>query len=457
MPRNNHSPGRSVRRVLVAVAGAAVTALIAAGCSAGGGTASTDKVSQSDIDKAMTTPTTLTMWDWVSGVDKQVALFEKKYPKIKVKLENVGNGAPHYAKIRTATKAGSGGADVVQMEYQYINSFTVNDSLLNLAPYGADKLKSDYPEWVWNQVSRDGAVYAIPGDQGPMGNLYREDILAKAGITQPPATWDEFAEDAKLVKERTGSYLVDFAPNNPGQLIGFFWAAGAKPFSYDGGKKVGIDLNSPQAKQVLDFWQKLIDQDLVAVDPDFTDSWFKGLATGQYASWLTAAWGPTFLQGTAKDTSGLWRAAELPQWDASRPNNGNWGGSSFAVLKTSKHPIAAYELARFLNNEKSEQTLASNDLSLYPTLGSVLTDPTFTDAKVPFYGGQTVNKTFSDLSKKVDTDFEWLPYTDYAYTSYNDTLGKAISTKGDLAAGAAEWQKSLVDYGKKQGFTVTGQ
>jgi multiple sugar transport system substrate-binding protein len=457
MPSKPRNFRRNARRTLALVAGAAITALVATGCSAGGGTAGDDKVTQADIDKAMNTPTTLRMWDWVSGVDKQVALFEKKYPKIKVKLENVGNGAPHYAKIRTATKAGSGGADVVQMEYQYINSFTVNDSLLDLAPFGADKLKSDYPGWVWNQVSRGDAVYAIPGDQGPMGNLYREDILAKAGINTPPATWDEFAEAAKLVKERTGSYLVDFSPNNPGQLVGLFWAAGAKPFSYDGGKKVGIDLDSPEVQKVLAFWQKLIDQDLVAVDPDFTESWFKGLATGRYASWLTAAWGPTFLQGTAKDTAGLWRAAELPQWDASNPNNGNWGGSSFAVLKTTKNPIAAYELARFLNNEKQEQLIASNELSLYPTLNSVLTDPTFTDAKVPFYGGQTVNKTFSELSKKVDKHFEWLPYIDYAYTSYNDTLGKAISTKGDLAAGAAQWQKALVDYGKKQGFTVTAK
>ena len=34
-----------------------------------------------------------------------------------------------------------------------------------------------------------------------MGNLYREDILAEAGITEPPATWDDYATAAKAVKD----------------------------------------------------------------------------------------------------------------------------------------------------------------------------------------------------------------------------------------------------------------
>ena len=38
-----------------------------------------------------------------------------------------------------------------------------------------------------------GGVWAIPQDAGPLGNLYPSDILEQAGITEPPATWDEYA------------------------------------------------------------------------------------------------------------------------------------------------------------------------------------------------------------------------------------------------------------------------
>ena len=123
--------------------GIAAAGLILSGCS-GGGTddngGSGDTITQEDIDKAMTTPTELTFWTWVPDIQNQVDLFEAKYPAIKVKVENVGQGLPHYQKLRSAIEAGEGAPDVAQVEYPYIPSFVLTESLLDLAPYGADDL-----------------------------------------------------------------------------------------------------------------------------------------------------------------------------------------------------------------------------------------------------------------------------------------------------------------------------
>jgi multiple sugar transport system substrate-binding protein len=54
----------------------------------------------------------------------------------------------------------------------------------------------------------------------------------------------------------------------------------------------------------------------------------------------------------------------------------------------------------------------------------------------------------------VDTSFQWLPYMDFAYSSFNDTVGKAIAEKSDISAGLDAWQTALKDYGTQQGFTV---
>ena len=114
-------------------------------------------------------------------IENEVKLFEEKYPAIDVTVENVGQGLPHYQKLRSAIEAGEGAPDVAQIEYQYIPSFVLPESLLDLTPYGADDLSGDYVDWAWNQVSPDEEVWAIPQDVGPMGNLYREDILAAGG------------------------------------------------------------------------------------------------------------------------------------------------------------------------------------------------------------------------------------------------------------------------------------
>ena len=59
------------------------------------------------------------------------------------------------------------------MEFQFIPSFVVTESLLDLTPYGAADLEGDYVPWVWAQVATGDGVWSIPQDTGPMGNLYR--------------------------------------------------------------------------------------------------------------------------------------------------------------------------------------------------------------------------------------------------------------------------------------------
>ena len=447
---------KAPRTALVLGSATVAAALVLSGCSGGsdGGGSDSGTVSQDDIDKAMTTPTELTFWTWVPDIQNEVDLFEAKYPDIKVKVENVGQGLPHYQKLRSAIEAGEGAPDVAQIEYQYIPSFVLPESLLDLTPYGGDELADDYVEWAWNQVSPGDEVWAIPQDVGPMGNLYREDILTAAGITEPPATYEEYATAAKAVKETTGSYISNLGATQAGQMIGFFWQAGIKPFGYDGKETVSIDVNSDEAKQVADYWTELIQADLISTDVDFNDEWYQGLANGKYAGWLTAAWAPVFLQGTAEGTSGLWRAAPLPQWTAGEEVSGNWGGSSDAVLASSENPIAAYELAKFINNDEESAMKLATEQFLYPPQVSVLEDPAFIDQESEFYGGQKVNALFADISTTVDTDFQWVPFMDYVYSTYEETMGTVIADKGDISAALDVWQDQLVTYAEDQGFTV---
>lgn len=448
---------RNRRRIAALVGAAAATSLVLAACSGGSGGdggGGSEELLQEDIDAAMETPTELTFWTWVPDIDKEVALFEEAYPAITVKVENVGQGLPHYQKLRSAMESGQGAPDVAQIEYQYIPSFVVSESLLDLGPYGATDIADDYVEWAWKQVAPGDQVWAIPQDVGPMGNLYREDILTAAGISEPPGTWAEYAEAAQAVKDSTGSYISNLGATQAGQMIGFWWQAGIKPFTYDGSETVSINVNSAEAKEIADYWTDLIQRDLIATDVDFNDAWYQGLANGKYAGWLTAAWGPVFLQGTAQGTSGLWRAAPLPQWEEGQNVSGNWGGSSDAVMASTKNPIAAYKLAEFLNHDEASALQLATEQFLFPPQKSVLENTEFLDQASEFYGGQEVNKLFAEISDTVDTDFQWLPFMDYVYSSYEETMGTVIAGKGDIAAALDTWQDQLVSYAESQGFTV---
>jgi multiple sugar transport system substrate-binding protein len=111
-------------------------------------------------------------------------------------------------------------------------------------------------------------------------------------------------------------------------------------------------------------------------------------------------------------------------------------------------------LARFVNtDEKAAMTLA-NEQFLFPPSTKTLNDPAFADATASFYGGQKVNKEFTEISMTVQEGFEFLPFNDYAASSYDKTMGKAIGDRGDLNAALSAWQDDLVQYAKGQGFTV---
>jgi multiple sugar transport system substrate-binding protein len=454
------SPPTTRRRLLATTAAVVSLSLLAACSGSSGGTDSADPdtstaVSQAEIDKAMATPTELTFWTWVPDIAQEVALFEKKYPAIKVKVVNAGQGAPHYTKLRTALTANTGTPDVAQMEYQYIPTFTLTDSLVDLAPYGAAALKDKFVDWTWSQVSgSNGQVWAVPQDTGPMGLLYRQDIFDKHGI-QPPKTWDEFAEASrKLHKADPGVYMTNLAANEAAAWHGLLWQAGAKPFATASKSEVTLDVADEASKKVATYWGGLAKEGVISTDPDFTDGWYAGLNKGKYATWITAAWGPVFLSGLAKSTSGKWRAAPLPQWDASAPASGNWGGSTSSVIKGTKNPIAAAQFAQFLNSDPESAKMFATKQFFFPATKELLADPSYVGQEPEFFGGQKVNQVFADINSTVSPTFQWPPFLDKVTADWIETVGKSLADKTDTAASLDLLQSRLTTYAKGQGFTV---
>ncbi|WP_371667280.1 extracellular solute-binding protein [Streptomyces sp. NBC_00289] len=446
------------RRGFLAATGALTlaTTLSACGGDDTGGGAPAKRVSQADIDKAMKTPTELTFWTWVPNIDKEVALFRQKYPAIKIKVVNAGQGVAHYTKLRTALKAGSGAPDAVQIEYQAIPTFTITGSLLDLSPYGATALKNKFVDWTWGQVSGPkGEVWAIPQDTGPMGMLYRKDIFDQHKI-DVPETWDEFAAAArKLHKADPDVYLTNLAANEAAAWHGLLWQAGARPYVTSGKSNIAIDVDAPASRMLGQFWGDLAKEGVIGTEPDFADSWYAALNKGKYATWITAAWGPAFLSGSAKATSGHWRAAPLPQWDSANPSSGNWGGSTTAVTKDSKNPIAAALFAQFLNSDPASAKMFATEQFFFPATKALLTDAEFVGSAPSFYGGQKVNQVFADVSSTLNSRFQWPPFLDQAATDWTETVGKSLADRTDTVRALGAWQSRLTAYAKTQGFTVT--
>jgi multiple sugar transport system substrate-binding protein len=454
--RNGTSRGAVLLALCLALA--AVVAACGGGSSSGsGGGGSSSSSKQVNMAAELKKPASITVWAWTPGTDQAVAMFEKAYPNIKVNLQNVGQGPPHYRKVRTTIKSGKGLPDVIQMEFQYIPSFLLTKDLLDMTPYLPKNFLTLYPEWIQKQINLNGGIYGVPWDSGPLALIYRKDLLKKAGVKTPIVTWDDFAKAAvQYHKAMPNSYLVDMPGGQTGQWLGLAWQNGASPFTTDP-NNFKADLTSPQMKQITEYFDKLYANGSVSHDTDFTSAWYQGFAKGKYAGWISAAWGPIFLQDYTKSSKGQWQAQALPVWKAGDKTSGNWGGSTLAVLKQSKNPAAATEFARWILSEKQPVEMFSYQRFLFPTLNSMLNNPTWLNKKYPFYGGQQVNKVYAAMANVVNKDWQWSPIQEYVTTTGDAIKGKSVDQGKGATAALQPWQNSVLNYAKQQGLTVAGQ
>lgn len=395
-------------------------------------------------------PVTLTMWSWVSGLEKQLALFEAAYPHIKVELTNPDSLVE---KLRTALRAGSGAPDVTQLEMHMLPTFDLIKGLEDLAPYGASEMQPIFEAWAWDVVAPGGRVLGLPNDTGPIGMIYRKDVLEQFDIA-PPTTWDEFAEAAiRLHETSPDHYLVDATFNDPTWAGGLLQQVGWRPFKVDG-TTIEIRINDEAAKSFAGYWQRLIDAKAIDTKPGFNSEWYASFDQGRYATWLTAAWGPLFLSQFAASSAGKWRVAPIPKWDLANPASGNMGGSTFSVTTQSQKKEAAAELVKFLTGNIEATTMFTKEQFFFPVVSEVLNSPEFASQTFEFYGGQAVNEIFIESSGQIARGIQYSPFQDVVAAQFESELAVAAASGTSLVEAFDRMQANVVDYASAQGFTV---
>ncbi|MEV7082297.1 sugar ABC transporter substrate-binding protein [Streptomyces sp. NPDC093516] len=435
------------------VVGATVMALAAAtGCGGGG---EDDAAADTSCEKS-SGKVTLQYWSWVPGMQEAVDAWNRKNPDIQVKLKTTPAGnAGTYQNLSNALKAGKA-PDLGQIEYDSLASFRLKDGLRDISSCpGVEAAGDKFVDWTWSQVEfgaggQDG-VWAVPQDTGPMALFYRKDIYDRLGL-KAPATWDEYADQARELKQ-AGKYITHFSQTDPNWFTGLLWQNKATMFERDGDAwKVTVD--RPESRQVADYWQKMIDDKLVATDlQGFSPALYKAWNSGEVVTWISAAWGYSTIRDNAKSTDGKWAVAPMPQWQAGSKQAGNWGGSTTAVLGKSKHPAEAAEFALWLNTDPEALEILNREGGLYPAAKAGLDLPAL-KKPVDFYGGQKIFDVFAQASANVDTDFTWGPTMTDTYRYLSDGTAGVIGGKNTLADVLKQTDSQSVESLRKQSLDV---
>ena len=402
---------------------------------------------------------TLTFWSWVPNDATRVKIFEKYYPTIKVKLEDVGAGTPEYQKFSTAIQSGSGAPDVVMLEYDMMPEFIHLGGLRPITNI-VKPFVSGYPKWVMNQVTYKGQIYSVPEDTGPLGLFYQNSIFHREHIAIPK-TWAQYRADALAFKKHNkGKYWSYFATNDGQWQLGLVWDAGINPFQRTGhGWK--IDINSPAVVHLFEYWGSLIKAGTVLPVSDGSPGFQKQLNQGTFATIVGSAWYPSEFLVPYDHNLKLqdWHAAFTPEWKPGQTVDGNWGGSSDAVTKQSRHPLAASIFATFINTSKFEQPhnvtpAAEGGGGLFPAYKGGFAVSAF-KAPNPALGNQPAFKdVFSKEATHIDSRWQWNPWATYTFDELQSQLTKAADGQESYRQALNTTENAIVTYAESQGFNV---
>ncbi|MER5485559.1 sugar ABC transporter substrate-binding protein [Streptomyces sp. NPDC002812] len=445
MPTTPFSSRRRRTRAAATLTAAAASMALLAACGS-----SADSAAAAEDGK----PVTITFWGWAKGTQEVVDAFNASHKDVQVKFEAIPSGnAGGYAKISNAVKAGNA-PDVFNTEYGQLPDFVSKGAVQDITKLVSSELKAKYLPQSVELTTLGGATYGLPLDAAPQAFFYRKDLFEKAGITSPPKTWDEYRADAeKLKKADPNSRIGTFFPDDPGVFEAMSWQAGARWFSgADGSWK--IDIKGAETQRVADYWQKMISDDLVRVEPSFSQQWTASLQKGGTAGYLGAAWGGGVLKSTVPDTSGKWAAAAVPTWDG-QPASGMLGGSTFAVSKDSKKAKAAVEFASWATTtpEGIQARIASGTSSMFPASPALV--PVAKAAfKTDFYGGQDIYSVFVDAGKSIKQGWEWGPAMGATNGAIKDSFGK-LSQGGTIQTALDAGQQATVAELNNRGLKVS--
>jgi len=362
---NSNPKQRALR--LAALGATAVTALALTACgpdiAAGpGDDAASDRLQAPTAEQP---EGEITIWDRSGDLfevfDDVIDDFNKKYPGIKVNHEAVDINA----KLQNTLITGTDVPDGVFLDDAMIGGFA--DHLWDLSdvlePYADDIA----PQKI-DATTVGGGIYGVPYDLNPGLLYYNATALEAAGVDATTIeTYDDLLDAARAYQEKKPEaqpiHLEQSAFLGQLQLEMYASQLGTSIADADG----ELRLDSPEYEQILTFLDTVQSEGLGTRAEYLTPTDIAELENGNQVFYPWAIWFDFAPQQLLPETSGDWRAMELPAWEDGGARSGAMGGSSFVLPKEGENSDLAWLFYEFLMYNEAGYSAVWGVNDIYPT------------------------------------------------------------------------------------------
>lgn len=285
--------------------------------------------------------------------NKLIAAFEAENPGTKVRWVDVPWTAME-SKILTAVSAKTA-PDVVNLNPDFASQLASRNAWLELDDKVPTEARQQYLPNIWKASTLNEKSFGIPWYLTARVAIYNTDLFKQAGIAQPPATYEELAQAAKQIKEKTGKYafFVTFVPEDSAEVLQSFVQMGV-PLVDAQGKAA---FNTPEGRAVFQYWTDLYKNGLLPKEA-LTQGHRHAIDLYQQGETAILASGPEFLETIAKNAPAIASASASAPQITGKTGKKNVAVMNLVIPRDSDNPDMALKFALFVTNNDNQLAFA---------------------------------------------------------------------------------------------------
>jgi raffinose/stachyose/melibiose transport system substrate-binding protein len=332
-------------------------------------------------------PVTVNWWH-ITTADPGKTVFQgiadaymKDHPNVKINITILENEA---FKTKLATSLQSGDVpDLFQSWGGGIMAAQADAGVLKDITADVASWKDTINPGALSIYAYKGAQYGIPWDMGMIGVWYNKALFSKAGISAPPATWDDFLADVGMLKT-AGIVPLAIAGKDEWPSM-HLWTY--LTLRIGGGDNLAQmvqsgNWNTDACTQAGDQVLKL--NALDPYQPGYKgatyDNEAAAVGNGKAAMEVMGQWAPGVQTADSTSKKGLgadlgWFPFPTVTGGTGAPTDGVGGGNGIAVGKNASPE--ALDFLKFFNSTANATLINSSNIGLSPVAGteSAITDP----------------------------------------------------------------------------------
>ena len=275
--------------------------------------------------------------------------FTTANPDTTVKWDDVPWDAMQ-SKILTSISAKTA-PDVVNLNPNFASQLAGKNAWLDLNSKVSPEIQKQYLPKIWQANTLNNLSFGIPWYLTTRVTIYNQDLLKKAGITTPPATYEELAKVAKAVKDKTGKYafFITFSPGDSGEVLESLVQMGVKLVDEQG--KAAFD--TPEGLAAFKYWVDLYQQGLLPPEV-LTQGHRHGVELYQSGSTALLSSGAEFLKTIEKNAPTIAKASAAAPQITGKTGKKNVAVMNLVIPRDSKRADEALKFALFVTNADNQ-------------------------------------------------------------------------------------------------------